>query len=126
MIHHPPSPSPTPAVRVLYAFSAPAGTVLEIKRLGLPAGTPRERVYQWLWLDGAQAPPRAQPLRFVSMAEEPDAPLPQRRVFEEGVLRFGTQAAELTLAGQRPLALRACASPAPEAMAAVAAFAAAG
>ncbi|WP_155888303.1 MULTISPECIES: hypothetical protein [Cupriavidus] len=126
MTQDPPSPPAAPALRILFAFGADAGTVLEIKRLGLPAGTPRARLYQWLWLDGAHSPPRAQPLRFVSMAEEPGAPLPQRRVFEEGVLRFGGQAAELTLAGQRPLALRACASPAPETMAAVAAFAAAG
>ncbi|WP_420996869.1 hypothetical protein ACKI2N_028655 [Cupriavidus sp. 30B13] len=121
-----PSAPLTPAFRILYAFGADAGTVLEIKRLGLPAGTPRARLYQWLWLDGTRLPPQVRPLRFVSMDEEPGAPLPQRRVFEQGTLRFGEEAAELVLEGRHPLALRACASPAPQAMALVTAFVAAG
>ncbi|MGO4331625.1 hypothetical protein AB4Z48_25875 [Cupriavidus sp. 2TAF22] len=108
MTQTPPASPAAPDYRILFAFSAAAGTVLEIKRLGLPAEAPRARKYQWLWLDGESQPMCVRPLRFVSMREDEGAALPHERVFAEGVLRFGAQAAELILAGEGTLRLLAC------------------
>ncbi|KJK24343.1 hypothetical protein UB46_11205 [Burkholderiaceae bacterium 16] len=85
-----PAPA-TPAYEILFAFTGHAGTVLEIKRLGLPADAPRSRKYQWLWVDAGNNPAQVLPLRFVSMNQG----MRQERVFAEGTLRFDEREAEL-------------------------------
>ncbi|GAB7545077.1 hypothetical protein [Cupriavidus sp. 8B] len=102
----------SPAYEVLFAFTAAAGTVLEIKRLGLPADAPRSRKYQWLWVaadntgNTGNSPRQALPLQFVSMSQG-DC---QERVFAEGKLRFGERDATLTLRTGQTLHLLACAA----------------
>ncbi|MGO4154430.1 hypothetical protein [Cupriavidus sp. YAF13] len=95
-----------PTCEILFAFTAGAGTVLEIKRLGLPADAPRSRKYQWLWIASGNGPRQALPLQFVSMSQG-DC---QERVFAEGTLRFGEQDAAMTLRDRQTLHLRACAA----------------
>lgn len=117
------TPPASPACEILFAFTAAAGTVLEIKRLGLPADAPRSRKYQWLWIAAGNGPQQALPLQFVSMRQG-DC---QERVFAEGTLRFGERDAAMTLRTGQTLHLLACAADAvpPDVAALVARFVAA-
>ncbi|AJG23192.1 hypothetical protein [Cupriavidus basilensis] len=103
MTHPPAASSP---YQILFAFTAAAGAVLEIKRIGLPADAPRSRKYQWLWIAAGNGPQKVLPLQFVSMSQE-DC---QVRVFAEGTLRFGERDAAMTLSTGQMLHLRACAA----------------
>ncbi|SCK11157.1 hypothetical protein [Vogesella sp. LIG4] len=79
----------------LYGFHGAGGTLLEVKRLDLPAGSAPDAVYHWLWQpagsDGWQK------LGFVAMASEPQ----QYRRFAEGELWFDAAGARLQLGGQQ-------------------------
>lgn len=116
-------PAASPPYQILFAFTAAAGAVLEIKHLGLPADAPRSRKYQWLWIAAGDGPQQALPLQFVSMSQG-DC---QERVFAEGTLRFGERDAAMTLPTGQTLHLRACAADAvpPDVAALVARFVAA-
>src|SRR5437762_4864880 len=81
------------AYEILFAFTGAAGTVVEIKRLGLPADAPRSRKYQWLWIAAGSNPQQALPLQFVSMSQGDR----HERVFAEGTLRFGERDAQWSL-----------------------------
>lgn len=93
-----------PSYEILFAFTGKAGTVLEIKRLGLSADAPRSRKYQWLWVAGGDSQ-QPVPLRFVSMSQG----IRQERVFAQGTLRFDEYDAEMTLPEGTTVYLRACA-----------------
>ncbi|MDO8778236.1 hypothetical protein [Rhodoferax sp.] len=86
-----------PLYEVLFLFSAPQGHLAEIKRLDLPADTPKATVYQWLWIQAATVTA----LQFVDMA---DGPHPQR-TFKEGRLRFDDRQGELCFASGRTVQL---------------------
>lgn len=94
----------SPAYEILFAFTGATGTVVEIKRLGLPADAPRSRKYQWLWVAAGNSPQPALPLRFVSMSQEKC----QERVFAEGTLRFAEQDAQWTMHASGTVHLKAC------------------
>ncbi len=98
------SPPASSAYEILFAFTGKAGTVLEIKRLGLPADAPRACRYQWFWVGAGHRPWQALPLQFVSMSQG----LRQERVFAEATLRFDEREAELTLRAGATLHLQAC------------------
>lgn len=70
-----------PLYEVLYLFSAPQGYLAEIKRLDLPAGTPKAMVYQWLWIQETTV---TTTLQFVDMTDNPRA----QRTFKEELLWF--------------------------------------
>ncbi|MDR3368826.1 hypothetical protein [Rhodoferax sp.] len=69
-----------PLYEVPFLFSAPQGYLAEIKRLHLPADTPKATVYQWLWIKAATVTT----LPFVEMVTSPR----QHRTFKEAVLWF--------------------------------------
>ena len=107
---------PTPTFRPLFAFADEQAALVEIKRLDLPPDSPKDRVYHWLWLDGA--PPIA--LTFRAMEREPL----QYRRFAEGELWFDADGADLQLKEQPRRKLPACgeAGLAPRWQAAIAAY----
>lgn len=73
----------SPNFKILYLFASPHGWLTEVKRVGLAADVPRDKVYQWVWISTDQV----MPLRFLSMATEPR----QQREFEEASLWFDTR-----------------------------------
>lgn len=76
-----------PLYEVLFLFSAPQGYLAEIKRLDLPAETPKAMTYQWLWIQETTVTA----LQFVDMADDPR---PQR-TFKEGLLSFDDRQGEM-------------------------------
>ncbi|MFC3532699.1 hypothetical protein ACFOLG_10940 [Vogesella facilis] len=78
----------------LYGFHGAGGTLLEVKRLDLPAGSEPDAVYHWLWQPAGAG--GWQKLSFAAMASEPQ---PYRR-FAEGELWFDADSARLQLGGQ--------------------------
>ena len=80
-------------LRCLFAFHGAAGSLLEIKRLDQPAGSPPEQVYYWLWKPAASH--SWQRLDFAAMQTEPV----QYRRFAQGELWFDASHARLQLAG---------------------------
>jgi len=90
----------TPPFRSLFAFADDHTALVEIKRLDLPPDSPKERVYHWLWLDGAA--PTA--LTFRAMERQPL----QYRLFAEGELWFDADGADLQLKEQPRRRLPAC------------------
>ena len=86
-----------PLYEVLFLFSAPQGYLAEIKRLDLPASTPKAMVYQWLWIQETTITA----LQFMDMADDPR---PQR-TFKEGRLWFDDTQGELRFASGRTVQL---------------------
>jgi RimJ/RimL family protein N-acetyltransferase len=82
-------------IKVLFAFSSPRLTVLEIKRPDLPDGSPLAEIFKWIVV--VPGLPDVLELDFRSMesrgAEE-------RRSFAEGELRWGVGEARLRLLGE--------------------------
>ncbi|MDO8459165.1 MAG: hypothetical protein Q7T07_19870 [Burkholderiaceae bacterium] len=76
-----------PLYGVLLLFSAPQGYLAEIKRLNLPAGTLKDAVYQWLWIQEMTV----SKLQFVDMADG----MRQQRTFKEGLLWFDYRQGDL-------------------------------
>lgn len=86
-----------PLYEVLLLFSAPQGYLAEIKRLDLPADTPKTTVYQWLWIQETTVTA----LQFVDMADGPQ----RQRTFKEGLLWFDDKQGELRFTGGRTVQL---------------------
>ena len=79
------------ALVCLYGFSGDSGTLLEVKRLDLPAGSAPDAVYHWLWQPAGSRDWHK--LTFAAMASTPQ----QYRRFAEGELWFDADAARLQL-----------------------------
>ncbi|MEQ6291195.1 hypothetical protein ACFPAG_11320 [Vogesella sp. GCM10023246] len=80
-----------PALACLYGFSGAGGTLLEVKRRDLPAGSAPDAVYHWLWQPAGSS--GWHKLTFVAMASAPQ----QYRRFAEGELWFDANSARLQL-----------------------------
>ncbi|WP_174873461.1 hypothetical protein [Vogesella oryzae] len=84
-------------LQCLYGFSGADGTLLEVKRLDLPAGSAADAVYHWLWQPAGSG--GWQKLTFAAMTSEPQ---PYRR-FAEGELWFDATGARLQLGSSEHL-----------------------
>lgn len=79
-----------PLFEVLLLFSAPRGYLAEVKRIDQPVDAPKDKLFQWLWIEDMQVTR----LAFISMATSPRL----QRTFKEGALWFDDVQGELRLA----------------------------
>jgi len=82
-------------LKFLYYFSNPSSSVLEVKILNLPEGTPIGKIYHWLSFD--QSTQQFQKLSFKSMSSEEGR---EYRAFDQGDLWFDGSQATMTLNSQ--------------------------
>lgn len=73
--------------KYLFVFENPSEAIVETKLIGMPDGTPPDKVYFWLRIDKQSG--ICSHLKFVSMEKEPV----QIRVFEQGTLNFNEKVA---------------------------------
>lgn len=73
--------------KYLFVFENPAEAIVETKLIGMPDGSPPDKVYFWLRIDKKSG--TCTHLKFVSMEKEPV----QIRVFEQGILNFNEKVA---------------------------------
>lgn len=85
-----------PHYDIVFLLTAPRGHLVEVRRLDQPVGSPKNRVYHWLWIEGSAVVT----LHFVSMSSAP-----HQRDFEEAVLRFDDAGGELRWRGGDTVAL---------------------